>query len=83
MARASVIGPNLTRTSTMIDNTLPFTCTIEQAQISEGHGEYTIRVSRCSNDTTLSWVTKKRFKDFVDLDTTLKEFNYDFKLPPK
>jgi len=36
-----------------------------------------------SDDPLRSWVVTKRFREFDDLNTILKEYGYDFDLPPK
>ncbi|CAF1267909.1 unnamed protein product [Rotaria sordida] len=82
MAR-SIIPQTLNGVRTPIDDTLPMTCVIENSQLVEGHGVYSIRVARASNDPSCSWVVTKRFREFDDLNNILKEYGFDFELPKK
>ncbi|CAF5123285.1 unnamed protein product, partial [Rotaria sp. Silwood1] len=82
MAR-SIIPQTINGVRTPIDDTLPMTCVIESSQLVEGHGVYSIRVARASNDPSCSWVVTKRFREFDDLNNILKEYGFEFELPKK
>ncbi|CAM4784437.1 unnamed protein product [Rotaria magnacalcarata] len=82
MAR-SIIPQTMNGVRTPIDDTLPLTCAIESSQLIEGHGEYTIRVGRVSNDSSGSWLVTKRFREFDDLNNMLKEYGFDIEFPKK
>lgn len=64
-----------------IDPILPMTCVIESSYIINGHGEYSIRITRILSEA--SWIITKRFREFVDLNNTLKEYGFNFELPKK
>ncbi|CAF0841362.1 unnamed protein product [Adineta ricciae] len=66
-----------------VDPVLPMACAIESSYIVDGHGEYSIRVARISNDPAFSWVITKRFREFVELDNLLKDYGFNFELPKK
>ncbi|CAF4022199.1 unnamed protein product [Rotaria sp. Silwood2] len=78
-----IVPQRATNIQSPIDATLPMTCIIESSYVVDGHGEYSIRVTRISNDPSSSWIITKRFREFVDLNNTLKEYGFNFELPKK
>ncbi|CAF1408563.1 unnamed protein product [Rotaria sp. Silwood1] len=78
-----IVPQRATNIKSAIDATLPMTCTIESSYVVDGHGEYSIRVTRILNDPSSSWIIRKRFREFVDLNNTLKEYGFNFELPKK
>ncbi|GAB6029144.1 hypothetical protein CHUAL_004921 [Chamberlinius hualienensis] len=65
-----------------LDDTELLSATIERSLTTQGHTEYVIRVQRGPLATNC-WRTKKRYNDFVDLQTALHLSNGDLPLPPK
>lgn len=45
--------------------------------------EYSIRITRIPNDPSSSWIIKKRFREFVELNNILKDYGFNFELPKK
>ena len=45
--------------------------------------EYSIRVSRLYNDPSLSWIIRKRFREFDEMNNVLKDYGYQFAFPKK
>ncbi|UJR37355.1 hypothetical protein I4U23_030063 [Adineta vaga] len=82
MARL-IVPQKTTDALSPVDPILPMACVIESSYVINGHGEYSIRVSRISNDPSFSWITIKRFREFVELDNLLKDYGYNFELPKK
>ncbi|CAF4280027.1 unnamed protein product, partial [Adineta steineri] len=82
MARL-IVPQRLSNAQSSIDTTLPMTCTIESSYVVDGHGEYSIRVTRMSNDPLTSWIITKRYREFVDLNNILKDCGFNFELPKK
>ncbi|CAF0936185.1 unnamed protein product [Adineta steineri] len=82
MARL-IVPQRLSNVQSSIDATLPMTCTIESSYVVDGHGEYSIRVTRMSNDPLTSWIITKRYREFVDLNNILKDCGFNFELPKK
>ncbi|CAM2720728.1 unnamed protein product [Rotaria socialis] len=78
-----IVSQRATNIQSPIDASLPMTCTIESSYVVDGHGEYSIRVSRLLNDPSASWLIRKRFREFVDLNNVLKEYGFNFGLPKK
>jgi len=76
-------SPNSITGRTSIDETYPVNCTIETSYIVDGHGEYSIRVSRLYNDPSLSWIIRKRFREFDEMNNVLKDYGYQFAFPKK
>ncbi|CAF1005322.1 unnamed protein product [Rotaria sordida] len=78
-----IVPQRATNIQSPVDATLPMTCIIESSYVVDGHGEYSIRVTRILNDPLSSWIITKRFREFVDLNNALKEYGFNFELPKK
>ncbi|KAK3853289.1 hypothetical protein Pcinc_040166 [Petrolisthes cinctipes] len=65
------------------DDTKPLTCTITDAQNTDGHIEYTVEVCR-HPDQEYKWKVNHRYSDFAQLHTTLRAVTPVLPLlPPK
>lgn len=66
----------------ILDDTVPLTCTIESAVNVGSHTEYIVRVQRGPLSEN-NWTIRKRYSDFVTLDTELHISNVSLVMPPK
>ncbi|CAE1331348.1 PXK [Acanthosepion pharaonis] len=66
----------------ILDDTVPLTCTIESAVNVGSHTEYIVRVQRGPLPEN-NWTIRKRYSDFVTLDTELHISNVSLVMPPK
>ena len=61
----------------IIDDFAPITCSILSSQNVDGHTEYELECRRqygYLGDSTKTWITKKRFSDFVSLDSCFYQY---------
>ena len=65
-----------------IDDTVSLSCTLEAAQKTADHMQYTLRIQYGPKPEN-TWTLLKRYSDFTALDTELKISNIDAPLPPK
>ncbi|XP_052278668.1 PX domain-containing protein kinase-like protein isoform X2 [Dreissena polymorpha] len=65
-----------------IDDTVPLSCHIDSGEKIQDHVEYTLKVQR-GLLVDQCWLLRKRYTDFVNLDSDLRMSNIDLNLPPK